>query len=142
VPLYDYDCADCGERFEILRGVHADPPAQCPLCGGGPIKKAFTTPAIHFKGSGWAKKERRATASPGPSRSSREDGTSKAGREEGASSKGGESGASTKGGGPGASGGDGSSSSSSDKSASGAPATASSSSPDTTGQSGPSHKAG
>jgi putative FmdB family regulatory protein len=63
VPLYDYDCANCGRRFEILRGVHADDPTACPLCGGGPVKKAFATPAIHFKGSGWAKKERRATAS-------------------------------------------------------------------------------
>ncbi len=64
MPLYDYDCANCGQRFEILRGVHADPPSACPLCGGGPIKKAFATPALHFKGSGWAKKERRATVSP------------------------------------------------------------------------------
>ena len=64
MPLYDYDCANCGQRFEVLRGVHAEPPTECPLCGGGPIKKAFTTPAIHFKGSGWAKKERRATSAP------------------------------------------------------------------------------
>jgi putative FmdB family regulatory protein len=68
MPLYDYDCANCGQRFEILRGVHADEPEACPLCGGGPIKKAFATPAIHFKGSGWAKKERRATSSPGASK--------------------------------------------------------------------------
>jgi putative FmdB family regulatory protein len=68
VPLYDYDCANCGQRFEVLRGVHSDEPTACPLCGGGPIKKAFATPAIHFKGSGWAKKERRATSSPGASK--------------------------------------------------------------------------
>ncbi len=35
---------------------------MCVLCGGGPVKKAFTTPAIHFKGSGWAKKERQASS--------------------------------------------------------------------------------
>ena len=62
MPLYDYDCANCGQRFEVLRSVHADEPTECPLCGGGPIKKAFATPAIHFKGSGWAKKERHAAA--------------------------------------------------------------------------------
>jgi putative FmdB family regulatory protein len=73
VPLYDYDCANCGKRFEVLRGVHSDEPTTCALCGGGPIKKAFAAPAIHFKGSGWAKKERRATVSPGSSRSSRDD---------------------------------------------------------------------
>jgi hypothetical protein len=29
------------------------------------VKKAFAPPAIHFKGSGWAKKERRAATAPG-----------------------------------------------------------------------------
>jgi putative FmdB family regulatory protein len=65
VPLYDYDCANCGRRFEVIHGVYADPPAACPLCGGGPVKKAIQAPAVHFKGSGWAKKERRATVAPG-----------------------------------------------------------------------------
>jgi putative FmdB family regulatory protein len=59
MPLYDYDCAACGTRFEVIHGVHADPPASCPVCGKGPLKKAFAAPAVHFKGSGWAKKERR-----------------------------------------------------------------------------------
>jgi putative FmdB family regulatory protein len=60
VPLYDYDCAACGRRFEAIHGVHADPPTACPLCGSGPVRKAIAAPAVHFKGSGWAKKERRA----------------------------------------------------------------------------------
>jgi putative FmdB family regulatory protein len=62
VPLYDYDCAACGRRFEVIHGVHADGPSACPLCGSGPVKKAFAAPAVHFKGTGWAKKERRAAA--------------------------------------------------------------------------------
>jgi putative FmdB family regulatory protein len=62
MPVYDYDCAACGRRFEVIHGVHADPPTTCPLCGSGPVRKAFAAPAIHFKGSGWAKKERRAAA--------------------------------------------------------------------------------
>jgi putative FmdB family regulatory protein len=60
VPLYDYDCAACGRRFEVIHGVHADGPTACPLCGSGPVRKAIAAPAVHFKGSGWAKKERRA----------------------------------------------------------------------------------
>ncbi len=60
MPRYDYDCAACGRRFEVIHGVHADPPASCPLCGSGPVRKAIAAPAVHFKGSGWAKKERRA----------------------------------------------------------------------------------
>jgi putative FmdB family regulatory protein len=64
VPLYDYDCAACGRRFEVIHGLNDAPPEQCPLCGSGPIRKAFAAPAIHFKGSGWAKKERRAASKP------------------------------------------------------------------------------
>jgi putative FmdB family regulatory protein len=60
LPLYDYDCAACGRRFEVIHRVHADPPAACPLCGKGPVKKAITAASVHYKGSGWAKKERRA----------------------------------------------------------------------------------
>jgi putative FmdB family regulatory protein len=60
VPLYDYDCAACGRRFEVIHGIHDGPPTECPLCGSGPVRKAFAAPAVHFKGSGWAKKERRA----------------------------------------------------------------------------------
>lgn len=60
MPLYDYDCAACGRRFETIHGVYGDPPQDCPLCGSGPVRKALSAPAVHFKGSGWAKKERRA----------------------------------------------------------------------------------
>jgi putative FmdB family regulatory protein len=63
MPLYDYDCAACGRRFEVVHGLHASAPEACPLCGGGPVRKAVTAPAVHFKGSGWAKKERRSAAS-------------------------------------------------------------------------------
>jgi putative FmdB family regulatory protein len=70
MPLYDYDCAACGRRFEVIYGVHAEGPTTCPLCGKGPVRKANTAPAVHYKGSGWAKKERRATASPGTSKAS------------------------------------------------------------------------
>ena len=75
MPLYDYDCLACGRRVEVVHGVHAPGPTHCPTCGGGPLKKAIAAPAIHFKGSGWAKKERRATASPGKGKAT-EEGTS------------------------------------------------------------------
>ena len=64
MPLYDYQCAACGRRFEAVHGIHAEGPSSCPLCSGGPVSKAFAPPAIHFKGSGWAKKDRSATARP------------------------------------------------------------------------------
>jgi putative FmdB family regulatory protein len=64
LPRYDYVCAACSRRFEVVHGIHEDGPTSCPLCGEGPVRKAFAAPAIHFKGSGWAKKERRAAKAP------------------------------------------------------------------------------
>jgi putative FmdB family regulatory protein len=60
VPLYDYVCEACRHRFEVIHGVHGQGPETCPNCGKGPVRKAITAAAIHYKGSGWAKKERHA----------------------------------------------------------------------------------
>jgi putative FmdB family regulatory protein len=61
VPTYDYRCSSCGERVEIVHSINGGPPETCPRCGAfGTLRKAFAAPAIHFKGSGWAKKERHA----------------------------------------------------------------------------------
>jgi len=59
MPAYDYLCAACGRRFEVTHGVHEAGPTSCPLCGKGPVRKAISAPAVHYRGSGWAKKERR-----------------------------------------------------------------------------------
>jgi len=79
VPLYDYVCAACGRSFEVIHGVHGDPPTSCPLCGEGPVRKAITAPAVHYKGSGWAKKERRAAVKSGSAKSDSDEGSSGAG---------------------------------------------------------------
>jgi putative FmdB family regulatory protein len=57
VPLYDYECRNCGHRVEVLHGVNDSGPTACAQCGG-PMRKLLNTPAIVFKGSGWAKKDR------------------------------------------------------------------------------------
>ena len=63
MPIYDYVCGSCGHRFEVFRGINEAGPHQCPECGG-PVARAFLPPTIHFKGSGWAKSDRRATSAP------------------------------------------------------------------------------
>jgi putative FmdB family regulatory protein len=101
VPLYDYDCANCGRRFEVIHGVHAEPPTACPLCGGGPVKKAFAAPAVHFKGSGWAKKERRASSASAKSKDGGEGSDAGADKAAATSSSGGSSDSGSSGGGSG-----------------------------------------
>jgi putative FmdB family regulatory protein len=54
MPLYEYQCDACGQRFEKIHQKFSDPPVEiCPKCGKGPVKKLLSSPAIQFKGSGW-----------------------------------------------------------------------------------------
>ena len=69
MPTYDYVCTNCGHRLEVLHGVNAPGPSACPDCGGR-LRRSFSPPTIHFKGSGWAKVDRRSASS---SRSSKAD---------------------------------------------------------------------
>ena len=53
MPLYEYECESCKNRFEKIV-KYSDPPLDtCPKCGKGPVRKLFSSPAIKFKGSGW-----------------------------------------------------------------------------------------
>lgn len=52
MPIYEYDCDSCGKRTEAIQRVGERPLRICPRCGGK-LKKAFSAPAVHFKGSGW-----------------------------------------------------------------------------------------
>jgi putative FmdB family regulatory protein len=56
VPVYEYVCTSCGERIDVRHSIASDGPTTCELCGGR-MRKALSAPAIHFKGSGWAKKD-------------------------------------------------------------------------------------
>ncbi len=52
MPLYEYQCADCGERTEVLQHVNDKPLRICPHCGGE-LTKLLSAPALQFKGSGF-----------------------------------------------------------------------------------------
>ena len=59
MPIYDYLCGQCGHLTEVVHGINDLGPKFCPNCGAeGRMTKAFAPPTIHFKGSGWAKKDR------------------------------------------------------------------------------------
>ena len=62
MPLYDYRCRACGREIEVMHGIDARGPEACEACGGA-MTKVLSPPAIHFKGSGWAKKDAAASSS-------------------------------------------------------------------------------
>jgi putative FmdB family regulatory protein len=53
MALYEYECEACGQRFELIRKFSDPPPEVCTLCGGGPVSRLPSSPAIQFKGSGF-----------------------------------------------------------------------------------------
>ncbi len=54
MPLYEYECDACHQRFEVIQKKFSDPaPENCARCGKGPVHRLQSTPAIQFKGSGW-----------------------------------------------------------------------------------------
>jgi putative FmdB family regulatory protein len=52
MPIYEYVCDSCDRKTEAIQRVGERPLRICPHCGGK-LKKAFSAPAIQFKGSGW-----------------------------------------------------------------------------------------
>ena len=53
MPLYEFECDACGERFEIIQKFSDPTPVVCEKCGKGPVRKLMSSPAIQFKGSGF-----------------------------------------------------------------------------------------
>src|SRR3954470_14958379 len=68
MPLYDYQCQGCGHVVEVMHGVNDTGPQRCDRCGGS-MRKLLSTPAIVFKGSGWAKKDARTSRPSGAAKS-------------------------------------------------------------------------
>lgn len=52
MPLYEYQCKQCGHRFEKIQSFSAPEEKVCPACGGE-VERLISAPAIQFKGAGW-----------------------------------------------------------------------------------------
>ena len=52
MPLYEYECDDCGHRFELIQKFSDELATACPKCSGA-LRKLVSSPAIQFKGTGW-----------------------------------------------------------------------------------------
>ncbi len=70
MPLYEYDCPECG-RFEILQKVSDNILKLCPNCLEKGIKSKVTrvvsAAAFHLKGTGWYKTDYASSSSSGGS---------------------------------------------------------------------------
>ncbi len=52
MPLYEYQCEECGLRFEV-RQKFSDAPIECCSKCGGHVQKLISQTAFTLKGGGW-----------------------------------------------------------------------------------------
>ena len=84
MPLYEYECTQCGKRIEKIQKFSDSPLTTCEKCGGK-LEKLISSSAIQFKGSGWYVTDYAHKSSAPPSSSSSESGNGdKGSRTEGA----------------------------------------------------------
>lgn len=46
MPIYEYRCASCTERFEMLMSRFDEPPPCCPRCGDARVEKMHSAFAV------------------------------------------------------------------------------------------------
>jgi putative FmdB family regulatory protein len=52
MPLYEYECENCGDLFEVIQKFSDEPLTVHEKCGGK-VHRILSAPALQFKGSGW-----------------------------------------------------------------------------------------
>ena len=53
MPIYEYECRDCGYRLDALQKMSDPRLTDCPECGQPRLKKLLSAPHFRLKGSGW-----------------------------------------------------------------------------------------
>lgn len=52
MPVYEYQCSECGQIEEAFQKISDPPLENCPQCRGS-LKKLISQSSFHLKGSGW-----------------------------------------------------------------------------------------
>ncbi len=53
MPIYAFECAQCGHAFDRLQKMSDPDPEICPACGAPAVKRQVTAPSFRLAGSGW-----------------------------------------------------------------------------------------
>jgi putative FmdB family regulatory protein len=62
MPTYEYECATCGNDFDVFQSMSDDPLKACPSCGGAVKRVINGGSGVIFKGSGFYKNDSRKTS--------------------------------------------------------------------------------
>lgn len=53
MPIYAFECADCGHQFDRLQKLSDPDPTVCPECGLEQVRRQLTAPSFRLAGAGW-----------------------------------------------------------------------------------------
>lgn len=53
MPIYEYQCAECGHQFDRLQKIADAPLVACPECEKDTLIKLVSAPSFRLSGSGW-----------------------------------------------------------------------------------------
>jgi putative FmdB family regulatory protein len=53
MPTYEYECDECGHRFELFQQMTDEPARECPECGGKVRRLIGTGGGLILKGAGF-----------------------------------------------------------------------------------------
>ncbi|MBI5497162.1 MAG: zinc ribbon domain-containing protein [Deltaproteobacteria bacterium] len=53
MPIYEYQCGDCGTRIEVMQKMSEAPLKTCTGCGKDALEKLISQSAFQLKGGGW-----------------------------------------------------------------------------------------
>ncbi|HIC85584.1 MAG TPA: zinc ribbon domain-containing protein [Desulfobacterales bacterium] len=73
MPIYEYECSDCGVISEAWQKITDSPLERCEHCGGR-LKRLISQNTFHLKGTGWYVTDY-AAKSPGSSKPQKDKGT-------------------------------------------------------------------
>jgi putative FmdB family regulatory protein len=52
MPIYEYECLDCGKCFEIFQKISDEPLKECRACKGR-LNRLISMCSFQLKGTGW-----------------------------------------------------------------------------------------
>lgn len=53
MPIYEYQCQDCGHELEKLQKMSDAPLKECPQCDQPTLSKKISAAGFRLKGTGW-----------------------------------------------------------------------------------------
>ena len=53
MPIYAFECAECGHRFDKLQKLSDPDPTDCPACARPQVRRQLTAPQFRLAGGGW-----------------------------------------------------------------------------------------